>query len=132
MTRTALTLLLLSLSFTGVASDNVRLNRYTLKSTDVLQSQFFSLSEVVSFTIPQHIKTNGQAIDYVIGGTGYRQAHHSVRNPKDIELATKSLAESSRNFSNQTRLNTLAAICGAGFKVVVDPINRLIACDVSL
>jgi len=125
MLRILLTLMLLySLDALAVEQS---VGRYTITETTATAAQRFPLIQVKSIEIPQSIRTNGQAVDFVLQQTGYQVATARVRSPEDSLLMAKPLAEICRHFRNTSLLEILNAIAGLGFTPVIDPINRLVA-----
>lgn len=116
------------MAFSSVTFANeVSIDRYTITETQASKAQRFPLIEVRTTFVPINIKTNGQAVDFLLLSTGYTQASDSVRSPQDRVLMNKPLALSNREFVNLTILEMLSIVAGLGYVPIVDPINRLIA-----
>lgn len=116
------------LFFNSVAmATEVSIERYTITETQASKVQRFPLIDVRTIEFPQTIRTNQQAVDYLLISTGYSQASASIRTPQDKALMLKSLALSNREFVNLTVLEMLSIVAGLGYVPVIDPINRLVA-----
>lgn len=126
MTRLLIVVSLLFFNSVALAAE-VSVGRYKITETQASQVQRFPLIDVRTTKFPLTIRTNRQAVDYLLMSTGYSQASDSIRTPQDKALMLKPLALSNREFLNLTVLEMLSIVAGLGYVPIIDPINRLVA-----
>jgi len=84
-----------------------------------------------NLNIPPQISTIGEAVNFVLNGTGYRLADISIRSDTDALLMNRAVARSQRNFLTVPVIDILDTLSGVGFVPVIDPVNKLVAFDLS-
>jgi hypothetical protein len=126
------TLILFLSLFTSLASaSETASSPLTLTQTAPAPGQSFPLLVVGTIIIPPSLETVGEAVNHVLSGTGFKQAHLSVRSKQDILLMDRPLANVQRSFQQVPMVDILDAIVGIGFEPVIDPINYVVAFDIS-
>ena len=112
-------------------ADEIRTSPLTLQQVNAEEDQTFSLLQIKSIHFPQSVSTVGDAVDYLLHGTGYKQAHPASRSEQDQLLMNRLLADSQRSYSQVSLINVLHSLSGIGFDPIVDPVNYLVAFGVS-
>lgn len=125
------TLFFLLLLTTHVFAQDVSVDRYTLVNPAASAEQKFPIIEVKTISISARVTTNSEAVDIVLTGTGYSQAQTNNRSQADLALMNKPLADINRQFTNMTVHEMLKAIAGVGYAPIIDPINRLVAFEIT-
>ncbi|KJG57108.1 hypothetical protein UA38_12110 [Photobacterium kishitanii] len=102
----------------------VDVSRYVAVKVDRHQQQSEPLKTVVSMTIPNQIKTVGQALNYILSDTGYSLSD-PINLSKNVRiLLTRKLPNIHRNFEYQTITSILKMLSGEPYQLMIDPIKR--------
>ena len=80
-------------------------------------------------TFPQAITTVGAALHHVLARSGWQVASHAANDPTFTRLTTLPLPASQRALGPIALIDALALLCGEAYTVVVDPVHRLISCE---
>ena len=109
--------------------DPRRVGRYSQLSAAPSPAQANPLQTVIAVTFPRDITTVGAALRHVLVRSGWRVAAHEAGDPAFTRLTTLPLPESQRTLGPIALIDTLAVLCGEAYTVVVDPVHRLISCE---
>ena len=109
--------------------DSRRVGRYSQLSTVPSPGQADPLQTVISVTFPQDIVTIGAALHHVLVRSGWQIASHEASDPTFASLAALMLPAAQRTLGPITLIDALAVLCGEAYTIVVDPVHRLIACE---
>lgn len=120
-------LFIISLSFSAFADDEVRVGRYTTTVPVVTSAQSDPLSVVVSVSFGAHIQTVGESLAYLLMRSGYRLADLDASDPYLPILLSRPLPQVHRHLGPVRLDGALVALAGSAWRLVVDPVNRLIS-----
>ncbi|EIF42847.1 PilL protein [gamma proteobacterium BDW918] len=111
--------------------DVIQTGRYSHVKNAPLEDELNPLRVVVKTTFPRTITTVGQAMNLMLLRSGYRMAETSVLSPEAVALMRLPLPEVHRDIG-PLRLDTaLRSLAGNAYDLVVDPVNRRIAFELS-
>lgn len=108
----------------------VPVGRYSVLTPLATPEQADILQTVVNVQFPQKVTTVGEALDYLLLRSGYRLAETRSMDPGMRILLSKPLPEVHRTLGPITIEEALKTLAGHVYRLVVDPLNRLIAFDV--
>jgi conjugative transfer region protein (TIGR03748 family) len=127
------TLSVLPLS-TAVAEE-VQVGRYSSVRPVPTEEQINLLSALVTVRFPETVTTVGQAVDHLLGPSGYRLAPGSVAEPGRAALLALPLPEPHRSLGPMPLRTALETLAGPAFRLVEDPVHRRVSferCESSL
>jgi len=119
------TLLIVPAGYAGQINFDLRTDRYVIRATAAAETQLMPLNQVVSIRFDE--SNVRQAIDKVLGVTGYRFLFLSTSSPMLAAMLTKPLAATHRRFKRIRIIQILHALAGPAFLVLIDPANRLVS-----
>ena len=108
------------------------MGRYLSQPTESIDSKHFPLLEVKTFRFHSSDVSVIQAVELILRGSGYKLAPSAILDPLSYPMLTSAIASNQRELENISRLAALKALAGPGFELVVDPLTRRVAFDVSL
>ncbi len=73
--------------------------------------------------------TVGEAFDAVLRGTGWRRADAPATDPAALALFRLPLPRPQREMGPMRVDQALSVLCGEAFRLVIDPVHRLVSCD---
>lgn len=106
-----------------------RMGRYSMRSLVPLEGQKDPLDAVVQVTIPSAIQDVGSALAHLLAHSGWRLAAPPSVDPSLTELLRLPLPESQRTLGPLRLHEAVQVLCGDAYRVVVDPVHRLISCE---
>ncbi len=113
------------------SAEAVQVGRYAVLTPTAPMPQQFPLLAVQSYALPVSVNTVGEAIQFVLAGTGYALAASKYRDPRVESMLAARLPNVQRRLGPVRVDHALRALAGPGFELVVDPIHRLVAFDLS-
>lgn len=112
-------------------TDVVQIGRYSHVRNIPLEDQFNPLKVVISTTFPSQLQSVGQAMNFLLLRSGYEMANTLVLSDEAVELLRLPLPEVHRQIGPMTLDVALRALAGDAFDLVVDPVHRKIAFELS-
>jgi type IV pili sensor histidine kinase/response regulator len=107
----------------------IQVGRYSVINAVPSKGQLELLSVTVERSIPDSIEIIGDAVDWLLEGSGYRMADHSVLSREAKDLLNLPLPTAHRQFPALPLRQVLSLIVGPEFSLVHDPVHRLLAFD---
>ena len=125
-----LALACLSFPGLGLTQSLVQTGRYTAVSTGPTVAQREPLQAVVTVTFPPDVTTIGGAVRALLADTGYALTDVLYWDPEVFQLHERPLPGVQRSLGPMTVFDALKTLAGPAFRVVVDPIHRLVSFEV--
>ena len=121
-------------SLCAVASVNLQANdlqvgRYSLITAAPTQAQSALLAAAITVHFPERVQTVGEAVQYLLQRSGYRLAAPESIGPDTVALFALPLPAVHRNLGPMTLRSALETLVGPFFRLVQDPVHRLISFD---
>ena len=104
-----------------------QIGRYSVIAVAPTAGQQDLLAVTRSITIPDDIKTVGDALHWLLRDSGYRLADHAVLSEDAIDMLDLPLPNAHRAFEPMPLKAVIGLIVGPAFHLVQDPVHRLIA-----
>ena len=111
------------------AKDRLRVGRYSQLAPVPRPGQANPLQTIISLTFPSQIRTVGAALNHLLARSGWALASTQASDPTIPHLMSLPLPESQRSLGPIALFDALAVLCGEAYVVVVDPVNRLVSCE---
>ncbi|WP_444928299.1 pili assembly chaperone (plasmid) [Microbulbifer sp. TRSA002] len=105
--------------------------RYTYVKNIPPIDQLNPLKVVIKTRIPQSIETVGQTVEFLLARSGYVLADSSVLSAEAQILLNLPLPQVHRNIGPMSLDKALHTISGDAFELVVDPVHRKVAYELS-
>lgn len=109
--------------------DPRRVGRYSELTAVPSPGQANPLQTLVSVTFPSQIGTVGAALHHVLARSGWALAPDPASDPTLPHLMRLPLPESQRSLGPIALLDAIGVLCGEAYSVVVDPVHRLVSCE---
>ena len=109
--------------------DPRRVGRYSELTAVPSPGQANPLQTLISVTFPSQIQTVGAALNHVLARSGWALAPNAASDPTLPRLMRLPLPESQRSLGPIALMDALGVLCGEAYSVVVDPIHRLVSCE---
>jgi type IV pili sensor histidine kinase/response regulator len=116
----------LMMASSQLQASEVLVGRYTLQSTAPTKAQADLLAATVTTRFPVRIQTIGEAVRHLLQNSGYRLASPVALDPETKALFRLPLPAVHRNLGPLTVRRALEILAGPAFRLVQDPIHRLI------
>lgn len=110
-------------------ASEVQVGRYSALRAMPTVAQADLLSTTITVRFPERIQTLGEAVHYLLQRSGYRLADQHTANPATADLMALSLPAVHRNLGPITLKQALETLAGPVFRLVQDPVHRLISFD---
>jgi len=112
----------------GVAtSQDVQVGRYRSMVAGPEAAQVDLLSAVITHQFDEDIRTVGEAVEDLLEGSGYRLPRAKLAETYRVHLFALPLPDVQRQLGPITRRNALELLSGDAFRLVVDPVYRLVS-----
>ena len=109
--------------------DHPRVGRYSQLAPVPRPGQANPLQTIISLIFPGQIRTVGAALNHVLARSGWALAPTQASDPTIPYLMSLPLPESQRSLGPIALFDALAVLCGEAYVIVVDPVNRLVSCE---
>jgi conjugative transfer region protein (TIGR03748 family) len=106
---------------------DIQTGRYTYLSAKPLPEQINPLLTLIDVLIPEGINTVSASATYLLQFSGYQLSQTVQPEPQVLALLRRTIPEVHRHFEQVVLRDALLALCGNGFRLVVDPVNRSLA-----
>ena len=110
----------------------VQVGRYSALRALPTVAQVDLLSATITARFPERIQTVGEAVRYLLQRSGYRLADYPVANSVTADLLELPLPAVHRNLGPITLQQALETLIGPVYRLVQDPVHRLIAFELCL
>ena len=111
------------------APDPRRVGRYSELTAVPTPGQVNPLQTIISLAFPSQIQTVGAAINHLLARSGWQLASEAASDPTLPRLMGLPLPESQRSLGPIALMDALGVLCGEAYSVVVDPVHRLVSCE---
>lgn len=111
--------------------ETLQTGRYTHVKNIPLVDQLNPLKVVVKTRIPQSVTTVREAVQFLLARSGYSLAGNDVLSNEALSLLELPLPQVHRNIGPMTLDKVLHTLSGESFELVVDPVHRKIAYELS-
>lgn len=101
--------------------------RYTYVPVKPRLDQLNPLLTIIDVHIPKAIITVHDSAEYLLQFSGYRLSHTTPVNTQVSALEQQWIPEAHRHFSNVILRDALITLAGQGYRLLVDPIKRVVA-----
>lgn len=105
--------------------------RYTYVKNIPPVDQLNPLKVVIKTRIPQSVETVGQTVEFLLARSGYVLADESVLSQEAQTLLRLPLPQVHRSIGPMTLDRALHTLSGDAFELVVDPVHRKVAYELS-
>jgi conjugative transfer region protein (TIGR03748 family) len=109
----------------------VQVGRYQTVMLQPDQDQVDLLSAVVTRNFPEHVRTVGQAVAWLLDGSGYRLLSADLAEPYRVVLFALPLPEVQRQLGPLSLRQALELLTGPAFRLVIDPAYRLVSFELT-
>ena len=124
--------IMLTATSAGAANTPMQIGRYSIIPAVATAAQADPLQTMVQIHFPApHISTAGEAVHYLLRNSGYRLAEPEASDPAMAGLLNHLLPKVHRHLGPMTLQAMLSTLAGNAYRIVVDPVNRLIAFDLA-
>ena len=110
-----------------VSAADLQVGRYGTVRALPTQEQIQLLSAIVGVAFPASVITVGQAVEYLLQPSGYRLAPQGTAEPSRAALLTLPLPEPHRVLGPMPLQMALETLAGPAFRLVEDPVHRLVS-----
>jgi type IV pili sensor histidine kinase/response regulator len=121
------TFLCFSIPALAAAQPLVQTGRYTAVAAVPTDAQQEPLQAIVTVEFPESVTTVGDAVRHLLAGTGYALSDVLYWDVEVFGLFNRPLPDVQRTLGPLTVLAALKTLAGSPFRMVVDPVHRLIA-----
>lgn len=105
--------------------------RYTYVKNIPPVDQLNPLKVVIKTRIPQSVETVGQTVEFLLARSGYVLAEETVLSEEAKTLLSLPLPQVHRSIGPMTLDKALHTLSGEAFELVVDPVHRKVAYELS-
>ena len=109
-----------------VEAGELQLSRYQSVTLQPSYAQIDLMSNLVEIELPAEVKTVGQAISYLLEGSGYRLLSAKLAEPYRVSLFALPLPEVQRQLGPISLRDALELVSGPAFQLVIEPVYRLV------
>ena len=110
-------------------ADPLRVGRYSMAAPVPSASQRNPLQTLVRIRFAQSIHTVGDALNHLLGRSGWRLAGAKSADPSLATLLALPLPQTQRRLGPIPLIDAVQLLCGAAYDVVIDPVHRLLSCE---
>ena len=111
----------------GLAASEVRVGRYTSVPAAPTEAQANLLSTLVTVVFPSQVSTVGEAMRHLLSVSGYRLVAETGSDSARSDLLAFPLPEAHRRLGPMPLQDALETLAGPAFRLVEDPLHRLVA-----
>lgn len=106
---------------------SLQTGRYTYVPVKPRLDQLNPLLTIIDVHIPKDIITVHDSAQYLLQFSGYQLSHTMPVNAQVSSLEQQWIPEAHRHFSNVILRDALITLAGRGYRLLVDPIKRVVA-----
>lgn len=106
---------------------HLQIGRYSYTAAKPTPEQMNPLLTLIDVRLPEDIKTVGQSATYLLQFSGYQLSQTVKHDPKILNLLGRDIPAVHRHFDHVILRDALLALCGNGYRLLIDPINRMVA-----
>ena len=110
----------------NLQANDIQVGRYSLYTATPTQAQRDLLAVTATVRFPDGIQTVGEAVRYLLQGSGYRLAETESIGPEAMGLFALPLPTVHQQMGPMTLRAALETLAGPAFNLVQDPVHRLI------
>lgn len=111
----------------NLQAKDVQVGRYSLLAATPTEAQANLLATTITVSFPERIVTVGEAVQYLLQRSGYRLATAPVITHETADLLMLPLPAVHRSLGPITLSQALETLVGPSFRLVHDPVHRLIS-----
>lgn len=111
----------------SVVASQTQIGRYSFIAARPTTGQQDLLSVTTAITIPSDMRRVGDALDWLLRDSGYRLADDVVLSEEVVAMFDLPLPAAHRQFEAMPLNAVLGLMLGPAFRLVEDPVHRLIA-----
>ncbi len=104
----------------------LRTGRYTYLAAKPRPEQINPLLTLINVHIPEELSTVSEAVNYLLQFSGYQLKPTLPFETRPNRLLDRRIPEVHRHFEQVILRDALLALCGHGYRLRVDPVNRLV------
>jgi conjugative transfer region protein (TIGR03748 family) len=105
----------------------IQTGRYSYLPAKPRPEQLNPLLTVIDVHIPDGINTVKESTQYLLQFSGYQLSQTVKPESHVIALLSRNIPEVHRHFEQVVLRDALLALCGNGYRLLVDPVNRMVA-----
>lgn len=105
----------------------IQIGRYSLQSTAPTQAQAELLAAMTTIRFAEDIRTLGEAVQYLLQGSGYRLTRPAATDPPTQALFALPLPTVHRHLGPMPIRQALQTLAGPAFRLIQDPVHRLVS-----
>jgi type IV pili sensor histidine kinase/response regulator len=116
----------------NLQAKDLQVGRYSLLAATPTEAQAELLASTMTVRFPGRIQVVGEAVRYLLQRSGYRLANVESIGPDTAALFVLPLPAVHRSLGSMTLRDALEALAGPAFRLVQDPVHRLVTferCD---
>ena len=106
---------------------DIQVGRYSLFAATPTEAQTNLLEATITVQFPDRILTVGEAVQHLLQQSGYRLADPEATRPESTYLFALALPAVQRSLGPMTLKRALETLAGPAFRLVEDPVHRLVA-----
>lgn len=111
----------------NLQANDIQVGRYSLFAATPTEAQADPLQANITLRFPDSVRTVGEAVQHLLQQSGYRLAEPEVTGPESAYLMALALPAVQRSLGPMTLKRALDTLAGPAFRLVEDPVHRLIA-----
>lgn len=117
--------------FAAAADEAVRVGRYSTIAPVPTPAQTDPLQAPIEVRFPEAVLSVGDAFGHLLRGSGYQLAPAYASDPLQATLLAHPLPASHRMIGPLTLERALTTLAGPAFRLVIDPVHRLVSFEVA-
>ena len=111
----------------NLQANDIQVGRYSLFAATPTEAQADPLQATITVQFPDVVRTVGDAMQHVLRQSGYRLAGPDAAGSESAYLLALALPAVQRSLGPMTLRQALETLAGPAFRLVEDPVHRLIA-----
>ena len=111
----------------NLPANDIQVGRYSLFAATPTEAQADPLQATITVQFPDSVRTVGKAVRHLLQQSGYRLAEPEATGPESAYLRALALPAVQRSLGPMTLRQALDTLAGPAFRLVEDPVHRLIA-----
>lgn len=105
----------------------IQTGRYSYLPAKPRPEQLNPLLAVIDVHIPDGVKTVKDSTQYLLQFSGYQLSQTVKPESHVVALLQRNIPEVHRHFEQVVLRDALLVLCGNGYRLLVDPVNRMVA-----